>query len=171
LRAQEVGAKKIKTARELATAMAEVVPGDATFEAAFAEARISHVFLARYFLRALELQVKEDDSPELIPNDEEVAINLEHVLPENPGNFWPEVSAEIAPAYYKRIGNMALLKAAKNSLIGSKSFKEKKPVLGESIYELTKEIAKYDEWGVPEISARQKRLAALAVKTWPIEVK
>ena len=82
LRAQEVGNHTIKNADELAKAMADVVPSDALFEAAFAEARVSQVFLARYLLRALELKAKGDPEPENIPNDEENAINLEHVLPD-----------------------------------------------------------------------------------------
>jgi hypothetical protein len=169
LRAQEVGCKKIKTARELAKAMEDAVPTNGTFEAAFSDARVSQAFTARYYLRALEMQAKEEESPELIPNDEEEAINVEHVLPEHPGSMWPTVAPELVPAYFRRIGNMVLLKASKNSIIGNKAFKDKKPILSQSTYVLTNSVAEYEEWGVPEIVDRQKKLAALAVRTWPIE--
>jgi hypothetical protein len=62
--------------------MAEIVPSDALFEAAFAEARVSQVHLARYYLRAMEQKKKGKDEPEWVPQDDENEINLEHILPE-----------------------------------------------------------------------------------------
>jgi len=166
--AEQVGSKKIKTAKELVKAMQDVVPPDATFEAAFAEARVSQNFLARYYLRALELKAKQDPEPELIPNEEQEVINLEHILPENPDGNWPDIDPEVASAHYKRLGNMALLKASQNSIIGNSSFADKRPLLKASGYVLTAETATDRNWGIKEITERQKRLAALAVQTWPI---
>lgn len=171
LRAQEIGSGKVKTAKQLAEAMADVVPSDAMFEAAFAEARLSQVYLARYYLRALELKKKNDPEPEFVPSDEEQVINLEHILPENPQDAWPGIDPEIAGAYYKRIGNMVILQAKKNTLIGNSSFTEKKKVLKESAYLLTAEVANYSQWGIEEINERQKKLANLAIETWPIVPK
>lgn len=169
--AEQVGTGKVKTTKELAATMRDVVPSDATFEAAFAEARVSQNFLARYYLRALELKAKQDPEPELIPNDETAAINLEHVLPENPGANWPDIDGELASAYHRRLGNMALLKATSNSIVGNASLSDKKKVLKASGYILTSDIAKHRTWGVKEISARQVKMAQLAVETWPLEVK
>jgi Protein of unknown function DUF262/Protein of unknown function (DUF1524) len=170
--AQEVGTKKIRTAKELARSMRDVVPTDAVFEAAFSEARISQSFLARYFLRALEMKAEGDPEPELIPNDDQEVITLEHVLPENPGTNWPNIDAEVAAAVYRRIGNMVLLKATPNAIIGNKSFAEKKATLkAVSGYLLTLQVAKKPSWGVKEISERQARLAALAVQTWPVDIR
>ena len=47
------------------------MPADATFEAAFSEARVEKGYLARYYLRALEMKAKGDPQPELVPNEEE----------------------------------------------------------------------------------------------------
>jgi hypothetical protein len=48
-------------------------------------------------------------------------------------------------------------------------FKDKKPLYAaEQGLELTKSLTKYTKWGKAEIDARQKELAALAVKAWPI---
>ncbi len=41
--------EKVKTSEELQNMMAEAVPSDALFEAAFSEARVSQVILARYY--------------------------------------------------------------------------------------------------------------------------
>ncbi|MEJ7759561.1 MAG: hypothetical protein WKF55_08190 [Gemmatimonadaceae bacterium] len=64
--------------------MGDSVPSDALFMTAFAEARVSANNLARYYLRALELQIKEEKEPSYVPDNEETVITLEHVLPENP---------------------------------------------------------------------------------------
>ncbi len=171
LRAQEIGAGKIKTAQELATAMTEVVPSDALFETAFAEARVSQVHLARYYLRAMEQKRKGQDEPEWVPMDEENVINLEHILPENPdATSWPGIDREAAAAYYRRIGNMAIFQAKKNSIIGNSAFAEKKKLLKESTFMLTADVAKCTTWGIKEINERQKELAKLAVQTWPLKV-
>jgi hypothetical protein len=66
--AKEINQKKIKTAKSLASALSETIPTDAAFEAEFSTARVSKNSFARYYLRALELQVKGDRQPELIPN-------------------------------------------------------------------------------------------------------
>lgn len=170
LRAQDVGTRKIKTAKELAAKMSDVVPTDALFETAFSEARVSHVYLARYYLRAMELYLKKEPEPEWVPQDEEQAINLEHILPEHPGNEWPDIDSETAAAYYKRLGNMVILQAKKNSMIGNSPYKEKGPVLQDSTFTLTIEAAQCASWGAKEIKERQNRLAKLAVETWPSKI-
>ena len=71
LRALEMGTDRIKTAQGLLGALADVLPSDALFETHFAEARVSHERLARYYLRALEMKNKSMPDAELVPNDEE----------------------------------------------------------------------------------------------------
>jgi len=168
LQAQAIGTGKVKTAKDLAKALAEIIPTDALFETAFAEARVSQTNIARYYLRALEAKRTGDPEPELIQNDDEGAVNLEHILPRNPQDEWPHIDSETASAYWRRLGNMVIIQATKNSIIGNSSFSTKKPVLAKSGYLLTKEVANDDEWGPLEITARQQRLAKLAVETWPI---
>lgn len=168
LRAQEIGNRTIKNADELAKAMSDVIPTDALFEAAFTEVRVSQVFVARYFLRALELTVKGDPEPENIPNDEENALNLEHVLPEKPGSKWNHIDIDVASAVYRRLGNMVLLQATKNTTIGNSGFLAKKKVFKNSALALTAEVASSTTWGPKEIKQRQARLAKLALQTWPL---
>jgi hypothetical protein len=167
VRAQEVSKQSIKNAAQLTTAL-DIIPSDVLFETSFSEVRISQDFIARYLLRALELKLKGDSEPENVPNDEESAINVEHILPEHPGSNWPNVDSEVASALYKRLGNMVLMQASKNSLIGNNSFSEKKKVLKESEFVLTSETAKQSQWEGTQIKQRQARLAKLAVQTWPI---
>jgi len=169
-RAQDIAAKRIKTAKELAAALAPVVPSDAEFEAAFQVARVSKSYLARYYLRAMEMMAKGNPEPEWLPNDDSV-INLEHVLPENPGANWPDIPPDSAAAVYNRIGNLVLLQASKNSLVGNAHFDDKRATLKASTYLLTAEVGKCRKWSPKEIDERQTRLATLAVTTWPLAIR
>jgi hypothetical protein len=166
VRAHEVVKQTIKNAAQLTSAF-DIVPSDVLFETAFSEVRISQDFIARYLLRALELKAKGDSEPENIPNDEENEINVEHILPERPGNNWTNIDPEMASALYKRLGNLALMQASKNSLIGNSAFSEKRKILKESSFVLTSEVAKESKWEGKQIKERQARLAKLAVMTWP----
>jgi hypothetical protein len=147
--------------------MQKIVPTDPEFDAEFATARIVNSQLARYYLRALELKKKASPEPEWIPNDD-IVINLEHVLPENPGGNWPGFDVDTAALYHNRLGNMVLLQATQNTLVANSSFAVKKPVLAASTFALTKQVGEKKTWGKEEITARQKQLAQLALVTWPL---
>jgi hypothetical protein len=62
------------------------------------------------------------------------------------------------------------LQRTKNSLIGNSPFSEKKPILANSGYELTKWIAKKRQWSIKEIDERQEILANLAVDLWTLTI-
>jgi hypothetical protein len=164
----DVYQSKITTAKQLKKALADIIPVDAQFKGSFEIATVSKASLARYYLRSLEMAAKNEATPYFIPNDDRQAINLEHVLPENPEGNWPDFDEEKVRGYSKRIGNMALLLAKNNSDLKSADFVTKKAVYKDTPYDLTRQIAEMDKWTVLEIDARQKRLAELAVKTWPL---
>ena len=168
-RATKVGTGKIKTTKDLARDMAEIIPSDAEFEANFSLATISRADLARYVLRSLELKHKGSAEPEQIPNDDERQINLEHILPVSPGPEW-HIEPEEAAKLYKRIGNLALLKLSENQALGSGSFAEKSGILKKSTFALTALAGAQSEWTAETIAERQKMLAQIAVETWPISV-
>lgn len=167
--AQKITSGEVKTAEALTSALADIILSDALFEASFGESRVSQVHLARYYLRALERSRNSQPEPEWIPNDDEQAINLEHILPENPGASWPGIDAETAKASLRRIGNMVVMQAKKNSIVGNSSFEDKKAILKGSSFLLTAEVAGYASWGVEQIEDRQRKLAKLAMQTWPVK--
>ena len=138
-------------------------------KANFAVATIGRADLARYVLRALELQNQGTPGPEKIPNDDAGVVNLEHILPANPGEGWP-VDPEAAPTLYRRIGNMALLRLAENRAIGNGPYAEKAKALKGSTFTLTAKAGTATKWDAEAIAERQKELAKIAVKTWPINV-
>ena len=58
--------------------------------------------------------------------------------------------------------------AKTNSDIKNTDFKTKKAMYKDSPYELTRMIAKSSSWTQNEIASRQKTLADLALKAWPL---
>jgi Protein of unknown function DUF262/Protein of unknown function (DUF1524) len=169
IRAREVGTGQITTARELREAMRAHVPTDREFETAFATARVSRGYLARYYLRALENTAKQLSQPEYVANDSVADITLEHIMPLQAGEDW-DVDDDLAEATQKFLGNMVLLKASQNRDLGNMSFDEKRVVYKRSGYDLTREVAQYEKWTSDEIRERQARLAQLAVKTWSLDL-
>lgn len=61
------------------------------------------------------MAAKREPTSWFIPNDDKLAINLEHVLPERPQSNWPKFDDEKIKAYAKR-GNLTLLLAKNNSI-------------------------------------------------------
>jgi hypothetical protein len=166
--AHKIFSGAIVTAADLKAEFKSLVPADGTFSAGFESATVSNRKLARYYLRSLEMAAKNESEPWHIPNDDRSTINLEHVLPENPGANWSQFSDDQVKLYYKRIGNLALTRASDNSDLKSAGFDEKKPTFAKSPYVLTKQIAEASNWTTEEINTRQKTIAVYAVKAWPI---
>jgi Protein of unknown function (DUF1524) len=170
LRAMEINEGKIKTAKALRESMADVAPIDTVFERAFANANVKRAPIARYYLRSIEMYLEDETNPQIVPSEDTNAVNLEHVLPVTPSQDW-KVTPEVAAAYYKRLGNMVLLDAEANAKVGNRNFDEKKKIYAVSPFEVTKPVAKFKTWGPDEIDERQKTLAKLAPKIWPLTWK
>ena len=159
---------EIVTAKQMAAAMRESVPNDSEFKVAFENATVAKNYLARYYLRTLELVKKGDNEPEFVPNTANDVVTLEHVLPEKPSAEWAHIPFEDAKANYKRIGNMVLLKKSANNGVGNAGFPAKADLFKKSEYELTQEVGQSATWDLEDIAKRQSVLAELALKAWPV---
>ena len=93
---------------------------------------------------------------------------MEHVLPLNPGPEWSGFDSETAAAYSKRIGNLVLLPARSNAALANNDFNTKAAVFADAPYELTRQVGRSAQWTPEVIATRQRILAELAVKTWPL---
>lgn len=100
------------------------------------------------------------------------AVNIEHILPQNPGKEWNLKKSEIKN-YVNKIGNLTLIKKEINSKVGNKSIKNKVKILKEESEvtitgEIIDRIVKLSyKWGEKEILERQNELAELAYnKVW-----
>jgi hypothetical protein len=146
------------------------VPNDEVFRSSFKSARISKGFLARYFLSSLERFARGEVNCELVPNTQVASVNLEHVLPENPGDNWKELQPDVAAAFSRRLGNQVLLSSKKNSELGNESFAVKRQMLSASEFLLTKQVGQKSSWGPTEIDERQSALAEMAISVWAYKV-
>lgn len=166
--AKSVSDGAISTVQELIKAFSSL-PTDSLFEQAFAIASISKQSLARYYLRCLEEGVMSKDE-ERVPSKDTGRVNLEHILPITLGSDWQsEWGAEDARAYQKRIGNLALVSATGNSIVGNEKFDEKKKLYSKSALHFTKMIAIEGKWTKAAIDARQREMALTAVNVWSMK--
>ena len=156
-----------RSASEIATRLADIIYSDKEFSNSFEQARVTRAAVARYILNALERTDMNKKQPELVPNDDVAAVNLEHILPRSPdASDWSQFTEDERRSYLHRLGNMALLSKGPNGKIGNKPFAIKKPVLMASDLRLTKEAGAEADWTPEVISERQKRFATLAIRTW-----
>jgi hypothetical protein len=114
------------------------------------------------------MAAKGESTPWFIPNDDKQVINLEHILPLAPEDNWPQFDKDEITIYSRRIGNLALLLAKTNSDLQNGDFDRKKLIYKDSPYELTRMIAQNRAWTKNEVASRQKALAELALKAWPL---
>lgn len=127
---------------------------DKQFEDAFATARVSKGYLARYYLRALDKTLNGEADPEFVANEDYDATNLEHIIPLTPGPAW-KLSADEASSLQTLIGNLTLMSARKNVEIGNASFADKVKVYKESAYKITNTLEGYQAtFGADEIKKR-----------------
>ncbi len=165
----EISKGRIKKAAQVKSDMAKIIPDDARFKVAAANANVADHSLARYYLRALQMCEDGNKEPQYVPNPGR-EVTLEHILPAKPGSDWSHFTPDEQKAYLNRLGNQVLLPATVNSKIGNEAYDVKKTALSaKENYSLTREVAIHDEWRTTEIIARQARLADLAVKTWPLK--
>jgi hypothetical protein len=166
--AKQVWNEEISDCNLMIEALSKAIPNDQQFQDAFEDATVSKPQFARYYLRSLERVAKDEPDPWLIPNDDANTITLEHVLPLKPMEHWPEWEEDEVKTYSKRIGNMVLLKSQDNSEIRSKGFSIKRKHFKESPYETTSMVGAEKKWLPQNVIDRQKKLAILALKAWPL---
>lgn len=166
--AKAIHDQHIKTAANLRRKMDGVAPNDARFAEAFEAHQSTKQKLARYYLASLEHAKIGTKHPAVAyVEDPELRFNLEHVLPKTPTSAW-KTTQDIVDQYGNRLGNMLLLPAATNVQAANLPFDKKREIYRSDPRQLTQEVADCLMWGPAEIVARQKRLAKLAIATWPL---
>jgi hypothetical protein len=151
------------------TALKPIYIGDAQFKAAFVEKVIRttntrNKRVVRYLLCALEKQTSGNDH-----DADSDSFNIEHILPQNPGEGWNQFRDEDAEIMTYRLGNMTLMQTGANRDAGNASFAEKKPAYVASLFEITKKVAADNaDWTPERLSARQTWMANQASSIWRI---
>lgn len=167
--AKEIRDGSVKSSAELLrlTRLETLIPTDTVFRAAFREWS-PPTQISRYLLRALELEARGEEEPELIVNTNVDQVNLEHILPKNSTRTdWPQYTRDEARLFVGRLGNHCLLQKGPNGRLGNKPWSTKKPVFANSSLLLTRELCDQEDWTKEAIVARQEKLADMAIKVWP----
>ena len=158
---------------EPGTAIAQlrpVYPEDAEFRAAFTDKTLRTTSsrnkkVARFLLFQIERQVSGSSF-----EFESAQYDLEHVLPENPGDDWQQFDDQQREAGTYRLGNLTLLAATDNRAAGNAGYCAKRPIYQNSEFGVTRKLAEdYDTWTPGKIRARQSWLARQATGIWRID--
>lgn len=139
--AHQIYLDKLSTTEHLRQALMSIIPNDSLFQQAFETTAVTNGQLARYYLRTLERVAKKAPDPWYMLNEDKEAINLEHILPEKPGDNYPQFTKEEAAIYWKRLGNQVLMRKQDNSALKSSKFPDKSLIYKESPYVLTSQVA------------------------------
>lgn len=165
--AKKIAAQEHQLAREVIQALAPVYVADAKFRVTFAEESLRTTAarnkqIVRYILFQIEKHLTGTDY-----DIDSERYSLEHILPENPGQNWPQFTEDQAEESLYRIGNMTLLEGALNRDLGNAPFHQKKNAYTASEFQITRDIAADNsEWDVGRLSARQMWMANQATSIW-----
>jgi hypothetical protein len=158
------------TTTDIIRSLEGIYPSDDQFRAAFSEKTISTKTtpkkrLVKYILCKLEQHLSSGRSEEFDSD----AYNIEHILPQNPGDGWDEFRDETVEAFVFRLGNMTLMKTSSNRDEGNAPFSVKREAYKLSQYALTRKLADdYHDWTPERITARQNWMAKQATSIWRI---
>ena len=160
---------EIRTLHDVLQSIQSVYPKDAPFKTAFASKVIRTTQsrnnkIVRFLLCAIERHI---GGQALEPNSDQ--FNVEHVLPQHPGDGWGGFSDAEVEAMTYRLGNMTLLRSDENSKLGNDSYAAKRPVLLASSFAISKRLAaEHGEWNGERVAAWQSWLATQAAAIWRI---
>lgn len=166
---QRIAGEELVTTGDIIRALAPVYVPDEQFRAAFTERTLRttaprNYRVARYILIQIERHLTgiehDADNP---------ATTLEHVLPEKPGENWPDFETDPTVETAYRLGNLTLLEANLNRKIGNAAFAVKQPVLAVSAFDMSRRIAAENaEWTIERLANRQRWMAQQAAAIWRI---
>jgi uncharacterized protein with ParB-like and HNH nuclease domain len=137
-------------------------PTDTEFEEAFKNTNQYGRGTTRFVLCELENSFAHKEPVDLSN------ATIEHIMPQTLSGAWLDALGLDAKPLHARLvdtfGNLTL--TGYNSELGNLSFLEKKEKLASTHIELSRELLHEENWSEPEISARAKRLASIAIKIW-----
>ncbi len=146
-----------------------IYPNNERFKTNFSEKQLKtsqsrNKRIVRYILFAIEQHVTGIDY-----DFDSTKYNIEHILPENPDDSWSGITDQDQEQLVYRLGNMTIMNASDNRSIGNLAFDQKKSVLQDSEFEITKKVAiENSEWNSERIAVRQRWMANQAVSIWKI---
>lgn len=135
------------------------------FVEAFAKASLSRRNQQRHVLERLEMVLRKDAGADELEPRKAHTVHVEHVYPQKPAKSatWKDHDNWI-----DRIGNLTLLHQRLNASVKNGPFDKKKTKYVHSHLMLTRQLMDFDSWSPKHVEARQRMLAELAPRAWPI---
>jgi len=168
--------KTLKSANAVWREIKPLVPNDEEFKEDFSRYEETKPERVRWLLRELEIQTWCDANrgkgPQFAPLTDANKVNLEHILPRNPGEQWNSIiraDSELVRECVNRLGNLCLLDRPSNKQKAAQGFHAKSRIYGASELILTKRVSeRWHDWNRNSIEERQAELAEIAVSVWPL---
>jgi len=123
-------------------------------------------------IKAILLRLDMEQQDESVIKTYTGRITIEHILPQALVNeYWVTKFQPHEHAYWlHKIGNLTLISGSKNSEAQHSDFIKKKAIYeklnSKSSFDLTKDVCKSEEWGVPELKIRHETMKAQLKKLW-----
>ncbi len=161
---------ELTTWSQVSDALRPIYLSDEAFRTYFAEAALKtsqsrNAKIVRYILCQLEKQVSGQDF-----DYESANYTIEHILPQSPAQGWEAFNNRDLEQFAHRIGNTVMLEAGKNRDLGNCSYAEKRPILQQSAFALTRQLAEEnDDWMPERLTAWQRKLTRIAAGVWRID--
>lgn len=158
---------ELNNADDIIPRLKAIYPEDSVFSSAFMEKELSTVGarnkkVVRYILFALEKHLSNQDY-----DFESDKYSIEHIMPESPGDDWPDYDENTDYRFLHRLGNYTLLTQSENRDIGNKGYSEKKIVYENSGFQITKKVSEDNSyWDSERIANRQRVMARWATSIW-----
>ena len=160
---------KVTTTTEVLQLLRSIYPDDNSFYGSFCEKQLKtaqsrNKRIVRYILFRIEKYYSGNSHD--IDDDR---YNIEHILPEFPGDDWDQFNERDHELFVYRIGNMTLMNTNENRDIGNAAFEVKKSIYLNSVFAITRKVAEDNrEWTMERIAHRQKWIAGQAKTIWRI---
>lgn len=168
--AVQLSSGELHSVKEILQLLKRVYPEDLAFRAAFADKELRTTSsrnkkIVRYIL--LEMEEHASGKPYEFESDR---YNIEHIMPEHPGEQWPDYDEHQDEQDIYRLGNMTLLESGLNRDLGNTGYSEKSSLYKEACFKITQSLSgEYEQWNASKIRARQQWMARQATSIWRID--
>ncbi len=156
---------------ELYDKIKKLEPSKDDFIKAFDNFETKTAELAKYIL----IRINDDmmsENGNLQEFEENEQVNLEHIIPKKPNAEWKKFFENKNIDYTTlnhKIGNMTLLLGTWNSRLKNNFFTKKVEEYKESKLPLNEDLKRLTEFGITEVTKRQKMIGMRAEKLWKIQ--
>ena len=165
-----ISEQRVSDSRAAIAQLRPVYPEDTEFRAAFTDKTMRTTSsrnrqVARFVLFRIEQQASASSF-----DFESARYDMEHVLPEHPGEDWQQFDDRQRDACTYRLGNLTLLTAGHNRDAGNTGYAAKRAIYHGSEFAITRKLAEdYDTWTPDKIRSRQAWMARQATAIWRID--